>query len=72
MSASETQAPDLTEMAALIAETRAGMVELALAYEQLTEEKRRLARAIRELVDMRLLNPQLLAAVDGGPHAQTG
>jgi hypothetical protein len=69
---SEAQPPDLTHMAAQIAETRDAVVELAIAYQELTAEKRTLARAIRELVDMRLLNPQLLAAGDGGPNAQNG
>jgi hypothetical protein len=69
---SEAQSPDLTQFAAQLAETRAAVVELAICYQELTAEKRTLARAIRELVDMRLLNPHLLTASDGGPNAQTG
>jgi hypothetical protein len=69
---SETQDPQLSlaHMAVQIAETRLAMVELAIAYEELTEQKRRLARAIRDLVEMRLLNPALLPAAEGERHVQ--
>ncbi|MGO9935138.1 MAG: hypothetical protein ACLPV8_25450 [Steroidobacteraceae bacterium] len=60
--------PRLEHMVTQIAETRLAVIELATAYGELVAEKRTLARAIRELVDMRLLNPTLLHATDGEPH----